>query len=112
MNDVDYFYRMYTDAVAPGATEEVIVNPVFDEALQSYMISDHPEFGEISAFDLMYERLAQMDLAEPVYDPFTGPMMDRQGNEVLADGEVADLEHLLTMQWAAEGVVGPWPDEP
>lgn len=112
MSDVDYFYRMYTDAVAAGATEDIIINPVFDEALQSYIISDHPEFGDISAYDLMYERLAQMDLAEPTFDPFTGPMMDRQGNEVLADGEMADLEHLLTMQWAAEGVVGPWPDEP
>ncbi|MEM6430171.1 MAG: BMP family ABC transporter substrate-binding protein [Deinococcota bacterium] len=112
MADVDYFYKMDTDAVAAGATEEIIVNPVFDEALQSTMISDHPEFGEISVYDLMFTRLEQMDQVEPAFDPFTGPMMDRQGNEVLADGEIADLEHLLTMQWAATGVIGPWPDEP
>ena len=112
LEDVDYWYLLGEDAVEVGAAPGMVVNPVFDEALQSYTVEDHPEFGSISAYDLIFERLEQMARLEPTYDPFTGPITDRQGNLVYEAGYTPTVEELSTLQWAAEGVTGPWPDEP
>jgi hypothetical protein len=35
---------------------------------------------------------------------FTGPLNDNEGNQVLADGEVADRQHLDTMMYYVEGI--------
>ncbi len=110
--DVDYWYLLGEDAVAVGAEPDMVINPVFDEALQSYMVEDHPEFGSISVYDLVFERLAQMSQLEPSYDPFTGPIADRQGNLVYEDGYTPSQDELISLQWAADNVTGPWPDEP
>lgn len=40
------------------------------------------------------------------WDPFTGPINDQDGNEVIADGEVPDDGALLGMDYFVEGVVG------
>ena len=40
---------------------------------------------------------------------FTGPLNDQDGNQVLADGEVADLGFLLGMDFLLEGVIGGFP---
>ncbi len=57
-------------------------------------------------------RLEQMSAETPAFDPFTGPLSDRKGNEVVAAGETMSIEDLGSMQWAAEGIRGDWPDEP
>ena len=38
------------------------------------------------------------------YFPFTGPLWDNQGNQVLADGEIADRAHLDSMQYYVKGI--------
>ena len=38
------------------------------------------------------------------YFAFTGPLNDNEGNQVLADGEVADRQHLDTMMYYVEGI--------
>lgn len=43
------------------------------------------------------------------FAPFTGPINDNAGNEVIADGEVAPLGDLLGMQYLVEGVIGEIP---
>ena len=40
------------------------------------------------------------------WDPFTGPINDQDGNEVIADGVVPDDGSLLSMDYFVEGVVG------
>ena len=40
------------------------------------------------------------------WDPFTGPINDQDGNEVIADGVVPDDGALLGMDYFVEGVVG------
>jgi simple sugar transport system substrate-binding protein len=56
-----------------------------------------------------------MSQSVPTYEPFTGPMIDRKGNEVLGEGEIATVDALLSMQWAAQWAapnpVGSWPNE-
>lgn len=111
LEDLDYFWLLQDEAVEAAAAPGVVINPVHAEALRAAII-DHPEFGEISVYDLVFERLAQMEVAEPTFDPFTGPLSDRKGNRVYAEGEQATLAELLSLQWAAENVVGPWEGEP
>ena len=38
------------------------------------------------------------------YFAFTGPLFDNEGNQVLADGEIADRMHLDTMNYYVEGI--------
>ncbi len=111
LQDVDYWSLLYSGAVEVGADEETLINPVFEEALRAQTVTDS-ELGEISVFDLVMTRLEQMSQETPAFEPFTGPIMDRNGNEVVAAGETMSVEALSSMQWAVEGVVGPWPDEP
>jgi basic membrane protein A and related proteins len=98
-------------SVEAGAEPGMLINPVYLERLQAAML-DHPEFGAISVADLVERRLAQMSVLPAEFEPFTGPMRDRRGNEVLADGVSATIDELLGMEWAAEGVRGPWDGEP
>jgi basic membrane protein A len=111
MQDVDYWSLLYSGAVEIGAEEGLVINPAFEEPLKAVMVNDS-ELGEISVFDLVTARLEQMDNETPEFDPFTGPIMDRNGNEVVAAGETMDVGALASMQWAVEGVEGSWPDEP
>lgn len=111
LEDVDYWSLLYDGSVALGADEGVLIAPAFEETLQGFML-EHDEFGEISVYDLVMARLEQMSQAEPEFDPFTGPVFDRNGNEVIAEGVTASIEELSSLQWAADNVVGPWPNEP
>jgi basic membrane protein A len=111
LQDVDYWSLLFSGAVEVGADEETLINPVFEEPLRAATVSDS-ELGEVSVYDLVMTRLEQMSQETPAFDPFTGPISDRNGNEVVAAGETMSVEELGSMQWAVEGVVGPWPDEP
>ncbi|MEX2541868.1 MAG: BMP family ABC transporter substrate-binding protein [Trueperaceae bacterium] len=110
LQDLDYFWLLAEGAVELGAEPGMPINPVYEEQLRSKVV-DHPEFGEISTWDLVFRRLEQMSVAPVEFDPFQGPIGDRQGNLIYDSGERPSLEDLLSMQWAAENVVGPWEGE-
>jgi basic membrane protein A and related proteins len=109
--DVDYFWGLAEGSVEAGAEPGMLINPVYLERLRAEVV-DHPEFGAISVADLVERRLAQMSVLPAEFDPFTGPLVDRQGREVVAAGAVASVDELLSMEWAAENVRGPWDGEP
>ena len=111
LENVDYWWLLPEDAVEAGASYDVVINPVFEDALKAKVV-DHPEFGEISVYDLHNRRLEGMSAAPVAFDPFTGPLEDRQGNLVVPEGETMTQAELTTMEWAAPGVVGSWPNEP
>lgn len=111
LSDLDYFWRLGEDSVSAGAAPGMVINPVYEDQLRAAVL-DHPEFGEISVYDLVFARLEQMSTTEPAYEPFTGPLSDRKGNVVYEEGQVATIPELLSLQWAAANVVGPWPEEP
>ncbi len=46
------------------------------------------------------------EIIDGSFAPFTGPVSDQDGNEVIADGEVPDLGTLLGMDYFVSGVVG------
>lgn len=109
--DVDYFWGLAEGSVEVGAEPGMVINPLFRDRLAAVVV-DHPEFGAIHVVDLIERRLAQMSVAPVAFEPFTGPLRDRKGNEIYAAGVSATLEELLGMEFAAEGVRGPWDGEP
>lgn len=111
LQDVDPFWLLAEGAVEVGAEPGMVVHPDYVDDLQAAVI-DHPELGSISVYDLLMTRIEQMSSTPVAFDPFTGPLVDRNGAEVLADGQVASVAELLGMQWAASNVEGPWEGEP
>ena len=53
----------------------------------------------------MIEEKAQA-IIDGEFAPFTGPLNDQNGAEVLADGVAATLGELLGMEYFVEGVIG------
>jgi len=123
LEDVDYWGLLKEGAVEVGAKPGMLINPKFEEELKGKMVKicegirlpDRTCMGEereISVYDLVMLRLEQMKDFQMVFDPFTGPIYDRKGNLQIPVGTRATYHELLTMEWAVEGVVGPWPGEP
>lgn len=53
---------------------------------------------------------AYADVTSGAVHPFTGPIMDRDGNVHVPEGEVASDGHLLGMNYFVEGVIGDLPN--
>lgn len=109
--NVDYWWLMTQGAVYPEASPGEAINPLYIDALKAYVIDD-PVFGEISAYDLHNLRMAQFSDPGVTFDPFQGPISDRNGNIVVPAGMWLSVDSLITMEWAFENVVGAWPGEP
>ncbi|MDQ3459315.1 MAG: BMP family ABC transporter substrate-binding protein [Deinococcota bacterium] len=114
LEDVDYWWLLAEGAVELGARGGMPINPAFEEPLRAVTVDD-PELGEVSVYDLVMARHEAMSEGGPeAFDPFTGPVMDRRGNVVVAAGVTPGQEELETLEWAAEGVspTSPWDNEP
>jgi simple sugar transport system substrate-binding protein len=111
LQHVDYFWTIPQGAVELGATYGMPINPKFEARLRAKVVEIAP-FGRISVYDLVHARLRQFGLPGYTYDPFQGPIYDRKGVLRVPEGFWLSYESLITMRWAAEGVVGPWPGEP
>lgn len=108
LENVDYFWLMADGAAAAAAKPGMPINPVYEDALKAKMVND-PELGEISVYDLALKRIEQMSQQPVAFEPFTGPIQDCAGNEVVAAGQSLGVPELLSLQWAAPNVRGPWP---
>ncbi len=111
LKDVDYWWLLPQKAVELGADYGVPVNPKFIPALKAKKIH-HPVFGEISVYDLVMKLKAMMSDVELAFDPFQGPIKDRKGHLRVPAGVRLTQAQLESMEWAVEGVTGPWPNEP
>jgi len=111
LQHVDYWWLLSQGAVEVGAKPGMVINPAFEDDLKAVVVND-PVLGEISVYDLVMTRLHQMGDPGVTYDPFQGPIYDRQGKLRVPEGCWLSADSLVTMEWAVEGVVGPWPGEP
>jgi len=111
LQHVDYWWLLSQGAVEVGAKPGMVINPAFEDDLKAVLVND-PVLGEISVYDLVMTRLHQMGDPGVTYDPFQGPIYDRQGKLRVPEGCWLSADSLVTMEWAVEGVVGPWPGEP
>lgn len=111
LQNVDYWWLLAEKAVEVGGQFGTPINPIYTTKLQAAQVRTK-EFGQISVYDLFNRRLGQMTRKPIAFDPFTGPIRDRKGRLVVPAGKTMSVLELNTMEWAAPGVVGPWPKEP
>jgi len=111
LQDVDYWWLLSEKAVELGGDFGQPINPLFKSRLQARKVKT-ADLGTISVYDLIQKRLAQMSAPKMAFDPFTGPIRDRKGKLQVPAGKRMTVLQLTTMEWAAPGIVGPWPKEP
>ncbi|MCK4600560.1 BMP family ABC transporter substrate-binding protein [Candidatus Bipolaricaulota bacterium] len=111
LQNVDYWWLLQEKAVEMGADKGMIINPAYEDQLKGIYVDD-PVLGNISVYDLVMMRLQQMADPGVTFDPFQGPLYDRKGTLRAPEGCMLSVSELTTMQWAAEGIVGPWSGEP
>lgn len=111
VQDVDYWWLLGEKAVELGGDFGQPINPLFKARLQARKVKT-ADLGTISVYDLIQKRLAQMSTPKVAFEPFTGPIKDRKGTLRVSAGKRMTVLELTTMEWAAPGVVGPWPKEP
>jgi len=111
LQNVDYWWLLAEGAVELGAQPGMPVNPVFRPRLEAVKVRV-PGIGTVSVYDLVFRRLREMSGSPPAFDPFTGPIHDRNGKLRVPAGRRMTVQELITMEWAAPGIVGPWPKEP
>ena len=105
--DIDYWWLLKEKAVEMGAKPGMLINPVYEDELKGIYLDD-PVLGMISVYDLVMKRLEQMADPSMVFDPFNGPIYDRDGNLKVPAGLRLSMFELTTMDWAVDGIVGPW----
>ncbi|MFQ6000343.1 MAG: BMP family ABC transporter substrate-binding protein [Anaerolineae bacterium] len=108
LEDVDYWWMLKEGAVELGAEFGVPINPKFESPLREKKVTD-PVLGEISVYDLVMTRLEQMSEETVLFDPFTGPIRDQEGNVRIEAGRRATHDELWLMDWFVENVVGAIP---
>lgn len=111
LENVDYWWLLAERAVEVGGQFGETINPLFSAKLKAAKVRT-TEFGSIAVADLVNRRLAQMAKRPMTFDPFTGPIRDRKGVLRVPAGHTMTVGELNTMEWAAPGIVGPWPNEP
>lgn len=105
----DLWWLMKEGATYLGAEEGKIINAKFVDDLKSVTINE-PELGEISAYDLIVERLNQMtDEGPDAFDPYDGPVYDNKGNLQIPEGSRASKEDLISIMYFVDNVVGDIP---
>jgi len=111
LENLDYWWLLQEKGVEMGADPGMLINPVFVEDLQAVMQND-PLLGTISVYDLVLKRMEQMSDPSMIFDPFSGPIYDRKGELRVPAGSRMSVLDLTTMEWAVDGIVGPYPGEP
>ncbi len=112
LEKVDYWWLLGEKAVEMGGQAGMPINPKYIPALKAKMVKDRLTGKTVSVYDLVMSRWKAMAQAKPTFDPFTGPIKDRNGVVRVAPGKIMSIGELNSMEWAAPGIVGAWPNEP
>src|SRR6185295_9887062 len=110
LKDVDYWWLLKEGAVEMGAQPGMPINPKYVGALKKAQMTVGGK--QVAVYDRVMELLKDMQSPSPKFDPFDGPIKDRNGVERVPAGRHMTVEELGSMQWVAPGVVGPVADEP
>jgi len=108
LENVDYWWMLKEGAVELGGEPGQPINPKFVDKLKSVYVDD-PVLGHISVYDLVMVRLEQMSEETVLFDPFTGPIYDQDGNLRIEAGRRATHDELWTMDWFVQGVIATIP---
>lgn len=108
LGNVDYWWMLREGAVELGGEFGVPINPKFIPKLNSTYI-DHPEFGNISVYELVMKRLEQMSEDTVVFDPFVGPIYDNEGTLRVEAGRRMTRDELWTIDWFVDNIIATVP---
>jgi len=104
----DEWWLIAEKAAILGGSFENIINPKFEAELKMKMV-DTPDFGKISAYDLVVKRYEQMKKGPDVFDPFSGPIKDNTGKLKIKEGRRASKGELLGIMYYVDNVAGSIP---
>lgn len=110
LSNVDYWSLLNSGGVEMGADAGLAINPKYAAQLKAARMTVGGK--QISVYDRVMTLTADMKKAKPTFDPFTGPIADRNGVMRVAAGKVSSIGDLNGMGWVAPGVVGAVADEP
>lgn len=104
LENVDYLWMLKEGAVELGGKPGVPTNPNFVNELKSKYLPGQ----SVSVYDAVMNRLALMKETNVPFDPFTGPIMDQNGNVRIPAGQRATIEQLFTeqMNWFVDNIIG------
>ena len=108
--NVDYWSLLNTGAVEMGADNGLTFNPKYVAQLKAARMTANGK--SVSVYDRVMTLLADMKKPKPTFDPYTGPISDRNGVLRVPAGKVSSIADLNSMSWVAPGVVGAVADEP
>jgi basic membrane protein A len=108
--NVDYWSLLNTGAVEMGADNGLTFNPKYVAQLKAAKMTANGK--SVSVYDRVMTLLADMKKPKPTFDPYTGPISDRNGVVRVPAGKVSSIADLNSMSWVAPGVVGAVADEP
>ncbi|MBZ9572669.1 BMP family ABC transporter substrate-binding protein [Patescibacteria group bacterium] len=108
LQEVDYWWMLKEGACELGGDFGVPINPKFEAALKEKKVTD-PVLGEISVYDLVMIRLAQMSEETVLFDPFTGQIRDQEGKVRIEEGRRGSHDELWLMDWFVDNIVGEIP---
>jgi basic membrane protein A len=110
LGDVDLWWRLSDKVVEFAEKPGVPINPLFKERLSAVHVDDG-QGRQISVYDFVLRRLAEMSESPTKFEPFQGPLSDAQGVVRIPAGRAATKEEIYSMSWRVQGVVGAWPTE-
>lgn len=110
LQNVDYWWLAREKAVMLGAQVGMPINPKFEAALKQASMTVNGR--KVSVYDRVMELYKDIQSPNPKWDPFTGPIRDRNGILRVPAGRKMTVKELNEMQWVVPGVVGQVPDEP
>jgi len=99
----DMLWLAKESAALLGASHGEIINPKFVNALKNINVNTN-DLGRISAYDLVVHRYAQMKKGDKVFEPFTGPIQDNEGQTRIMAGHRASKGDLLSMAYYVDNV--------
>ena len=85
------------------------INPKWVPALKAAKMTVAGK--QVSVYDRVMALKADMEKGGK-FDPFTGPIKDRNGVARVPAGKVMSIGDLNNMSWVAPGIVGQVADEP
>ena len=108
--NVDYWSLLNTGSVEMGADAGLAINPKYTAQLKAAKMTVAGK--QVSVYDRVMALVADMKKPKPTFDPFMGPISDRNGVLRVPAGKVSSVGDLNSMGWVAPGVMGSVADEP
>jgi basic membrane protein A len=109
LQNVDYWNLLRGGSVELGAQDGMAINPKWVPQLKAAKMTVNGK--QVSVYDRVMALKADMEKGGK-FDPFTGPIKDRNGVLRVPAGKVSSIGDLNSMSWVAPGVTGQVADEP